>query len=190
MIWQCNGKFKDKKTESGSSKSRKCSTPHLKEETVKDAFVIAFSEYFVRKDTILSDFSGIADDLQNTTDIDTRIAKDRAELDVITKAIENCIRLNAHAEISEDDYRQKYDSLYARYNKVSGHLNRLESAKAEDISTAIALQKTINTLRDCSERPYCFSSSLWNACVEKVIVHDGCILEFHMFGGVVVSVGV
>ena len=178
IIWQCNSKFKDKK----------CHTPHLREEAVKDAFVTAFGKYFEQKDEIISDFQAIINSLSNTTGIDMRIAKNSAELEVITNALEDCIRMNAHAEINEEEYRKKYDSLYSKHVRVSTRLKKLETEKAEDLSTAVALKKTLDILQDCGDAPYSFSLPLWNACVDKVVVYDDCRLEFHMFGNAIINV--
>lgn len=177
VIWQCNSKFKDKK----------CGTPHLREENIKTAFVKAFAEYFEQRDAIISDFNIIIEGLKNTTEADTKIARALAELDIVTHALEDCVNRNARAEISEEEYRQKYDSLYAKYNRLSSRVNALESEKADNAGTAAALQYTINILQNCLETPFSFSLPLWNACVEKVVVHDDCRLDFHMFGNVIVT---
>ena len=74
-IWQCNDKFKGDK---------KCGTPHITEDEIKEAFVKAFNNLFTEMDEIIENCRSIADNLTDCTTIDNQISELEQELEVIT----------------------------------------------------------------------------------------------------------
>ena len=56
VVWQCNKKFKNKES---------CSTPHLREESIKQAFVEAFNSMIQNKDELLKGYDDIITALTN-----------------------------------------------------------------------------------------------------------------------------
>src|SRR5690554_5167619 len=60
-VWQCNHKFNNDK---------KCETPHLEEETIKDIFIKATNELLADKDEIISNFEILKTTAFNTKDLE------------------------------------------------------------------------------------------------------------------------
>lgn len=62
-VWQCNSKFKNE---------QKCSTPHLVEDTIKQAFVKVFNEILDCKDEIIEALNEAVLRLSNTSELDKK----------------------------------------------------------------------------------------------------------------------
>ncbi|MGN0163475.1 MAG: recombinase family protein [Candidatus Ornithomonoglobus sp.] len=61
IIWQCNHKFDNEK---------KCSTPHLDEEKIKQVFVSAMNKLITSKEQLLSDFEIIKEELFSAAELE------------------------------------------------------------------------------------------------------------------------
>jgi DNA invertase Pin-like site-specific DNA recombinase len=59
VIWQCNHKFDN---------DRKCETPHLDEETIKQSFISAMNKLITNKNNIIADFEIIKNEVFGTAD--------------------------------------------------------------------------------------------------------------------------
>jgi len=86
MVWQCNKKFKG---------DRKCQTPHLDEETIKELFVAAMNQLLVEKDEILANFGFIKSTLYDTSALETQQAELQNEMEIVAEMIQQIIYENA-----------------------------------------------------------------------------------------------
>jgi hypothetical protein len=59
VIWRCNHKFDN---------DRKCETPHLDEETIKQSFISAMNKLITNKNNIIADFEIIKNEVFGTAD--------------------------------------------------------------------------------------------------------------------------
>lgn len=66
-VWQCNKKFENGK------KGNKCSTPHLFEREIKEAFIKAFNLLCQKKNSVLNNCKDFITILNNTKELDGKI---------------------------------------------------------------------------------------------------------------------
>lgn len=96
VIWQCNGKFKGE---------RKCETPHLTEERLKELYLVALGEYLSDRDAAIDQLRYAQRMLTDTDFIDADIQALEEELTTITGMLRLCIAENAANTVTEETYR-------------------------------------------------------------------------------------
>ncbi len=98
-IWQCNHKFKIDK---------KCQTPHLYEEVIRQSFLEAFNSLLESKSEIIEGYSEITHDLTDTSELDKESARLNSECEVVVELLRNCVEENAHTSLDQQEYQQRY----------------------------------------------------------------------------------
>lgn len=162
MIYQCNSKFKN---------GKKCGTPHLYEDNLKQVFAEAFNSLIKNKEEILEGYEGIIQALTDTTKLDKESAKVQSELEVVTEMLRKCVEENAHNALNQAEYDERYKALDERYESIKKEIEgidekRLErSAKKENILEFIKDLETKESL--ISE----FDKEVWKGTIEKTIVN-------------------
>ena len=155
VIWQCNNKFKNKK---------KCKTPHLTEEQMKEEFVKAFNNLVSNKEEVIKDCENTVLNLVNTEDIDSKISKLQEESEIIVELMKNLIYENSRKVMNQDEYNKKYNSYTEKYEKIKSELSKLEDKK-QDLKSN---DKLIDE----------FDEKLWYVMVDKVVVRKEENIEF------------
>src|SRR5690606_20754880 len=84
-VWQCNHKFDG---------SKKCKTPHLDEDTIKELFIKATNELLADKDDIIANFEILESTAFNTDELETKKAELQNELEIVADMIQNIINEN------------------------------------------------------------------------------------------------
>ena len=173
-IWQCNHKFEGK---------RKCATPHLYEETIKDLFVQAISIYLSDRESLIDDLRYIKRSLSDTDFIDADIEKSEQELEMLAGMVRNCIMQNASATVSEDDYRRQYAELSERYEALKVQHNELLQQRQSMVDKSIVLGGLLFEISELNDLPICFNERLWNATIDHVTVYADERIIFSIKGG-------
>jgi len=170
-IWQCNHKFKN---------DEKCSTPHIYEDTLKQAFVEAFNGLVENKTEIIKNYETIIQTLTDTTEFDGEIAKLQSESDLVFELLRKCVEENSCNAIDQEEYNKRYSALVERYETAKANLEKINdkklerTAKSESITAfmqVLALQEGVITE---------FDEGLWNAMVDiaMVEVEGGVVFRF------------
>lgn len=175
VIWQCNSKFKN---------NEKCSTPHIYEDKLKQAFVDAFNSILKNEDEILQGYETIIKALTDTSELDKESAKLQNEMEIVTEMIRKCVDENANNVLNQDDYNEKYKSLAEKYESIKKGLEGIEEkrlerrAKQESILAFIKeLEKREGLITEFDEEP-------WNGSVEKVVVNIEGKITFKFKDGI------
>ena len=119
-IWQCNHKFKN---------NERCKTPHLYEDEIKEAFLKAFNQLITNKDEIIENCEAMKRVLTDTFALDDEARKLQSELEIIAETIHKCVDENAHTEIDQAEYQDRYISLKERYEKTKDKLDKIEEKR-------------------------------------------------------------
>ena len=162
-IWQCNHKFKNDK---------KCETPHLYEDTIKEAFLEVFNSYLNNKDDILKDYEDIKHDLTDTTELDKEGARLQSECEIVEELLRKCVEENAQSAMDQKKYQQRYEALVKRYEAAQNALARLNDKRSERSAKRENIGNFINSLKQRDKLLTDFDEELWNSVVDKVTVHS------------------
>ena len=160
-VWQCNHKYSDEK---------KCTTPHLDEETIKELFINAANKLLEEKDEIIDNFESIKNVLYDTCPLEAKQAELQNEMEIVSKLIQQCINENAKVALNQEEYQKRYYGLVQKFNATKASL---ETA-SEALKDKVTRKKTIETfLRDLKKQDQLltdFDPLLWRSLVEYVEV--------------------
>lgn len=166
-IWQCNDKFKGDK---------RCTTPHLTEEQLKEAFIKAFNRLFDSRDEIMDNYATIVNMLTDCREIEEKIQYLQNELDIIAEMVKKCVDENASTIQDQDEYMNKYNELVSRYEAGLEKLQKCEDEKVLRKARQDAFNDFMTTFVNVKSNIIEFDDDLWVSTVAKVKVrHDGTL---------------
>jgi hypothetical protein len=180
VIWQCNGKYAGKE---------KCTTPHVTEEQVQQAFVQAFNSLLTNKGEILAEQRVLLAELLSTDALNRKIAKATAECEEIAALTRAAVEENARQPLDQTAFSVRYEALSARYAAAKERLDaaerdkrglELRRARAEAFFAEVEGREGL--LAD-------FDEELWNCTVESVTVLREGELRFRFKDGQEVLAG-
>ena len=165
VIWQCNAKFKNE---------RKCRSPHITEERLKDGFLEAVSILIQDREQLLEDGRLIMQELSDCTEVDAKITETTREMEVIAGLIQKAIEDNACREQDQEEYNRRYDDLTKRYEKLKKKLTGLEQERHDRRFKADMLSGCLFELAELEYIIAEFKDSRCIAMLDHVTIHaDG-----------------
>ncbi|WP_392486152.1 recombinase family protein [Haloimpatiens sp. FM7315] len=169
VIWQCNSKFKNDKN---------CGTPHLYEDKIKQAFVEAFNSLIENKEEIIEGYEVIIQSLMDTSRLDKERTKLENELEVVTEMLKKCVEENAHSALNQAEYEERYRTLAEKYESIK---NGLEGINEKQLERSVKKENIEIFIKELKARDILiteFDEELWNATIEKVVVHSEYEITF------------
>lgn len=168
IIWRCNNKYKGKK----------CKTPHLYEEQIKEQFVKAFNDLVKNKEDVIKDCESLILSLIDTKDVDEEIEKLKEENAIIVELMRSLIYENARKPLNQAKYSQKYNFYTERFEITKNKLSIVQEKKQDLISRKNEVQTFINNLRSQSQIISEFDRNIWCSVVKKAVVDATGTLNF------------
>ena len=162
VIWQCNHKFDGDK---------KCTTPHLTEEEIKEAFVKAFNRLFLGKEILLENLKEVRARICDTKSLEAEKIKLSDELQVLADMVQSCISENARIAQNQTDYQKRYDELVDRYDEVKGKYDATVQSIQSKNAKAERLDACAKALENRDEALTKFDEGLWGTLVECMTVY-------------------
>ncbi|MBZ9633332.1 recombinase family protein [Clostridium sp. FP1] len=163
VVWQCNAKFKNDK---------KCSTPHMYEDKIKQAFIEAFNSLLENKEEILQGYESIIQVLTDTSKLDRESVKLQSEIDVVAGLLQKCVEENAHSALDQAEYEERYKALAERYEDIKKGLEGINEKRLERSAKHESIVAFIKEIEQREGLVTEFDEELWNATIEKVLVHS------------------
>lgn len=163
VIWRCNEKY-------GRKGGNRCSTPHLTEDEIKEAFCRALGALIEDREKLAEDICLLCANLADTEELVSKAAGLTAELTGINTQIAALIQQNASTSQDQAVYDQKYNELAGRYQKGQKKLDTVNREIEGRKRKARALDAFERELREIDTLSVSFTSSRWNAMVERVDV--------------------
>lgn len=181
VIWQCNSKFKN---------NDKCTTPHIYEDELKQAFIGAFNSILKNKDEILQGYETIIQALTDTSELDKESAKLQSEMEIVTEMLRKCVEENANSALNQIEYEERYNGLAERYESIKKGIEGIEQKRLERSAKKENILDFIKELKQRKGLITEFDEELWNGTIEKVVVNteekimfvfkDGMELEWNI----------
>ena len=162
VIWQCNGKFKGE---------RKCETPHLTEERLKELYLVALGEYLSDRNAAIDRLRYAQKVLTDTDFIDADIANLEEELSAVAAMLRVCIEQNAANTVTEESYRAAHDDLCSRYKEIQTKLATLQKQRDKMNADAITIGGMMFELGELDDLPLTFDEKLWQGTVDHVTIY-------------------
>ena len=175
VIWQCNAKF--------NNKHKKCSTPHLTEEQIKDAYIAALSLLIVDRERFIEDGRLLKAELADTTSLTKQMAEVQQEMEVVAGLIKKCIDDNASCAIDQEEYNAHYNGLVERYEKTKEGLDLLQAEKDERDFKADVLSGFLFEIMELPDMDLVFNENRFGKTVDHITVFSDGRLVFTFFVG-------
>ena len=163
VVWQCNHKFKNDK---------RCKTPHLDEDTIKDLFIKATNKLLDDKDKIIANFGILETTAFNTEDLEKKKIELQNELEVVANLIQDIINENAHTALDQDEYQRKYDDLVERFDTTKAELEAATEQLKDKITRYKNLEIFLDKLAKQEGLISEFDPLLWNSLVDYLTVFE------------------
>lgn len=163
VIYQCNHKFK--------KGEKNCTTPHLTEDQIKEAFVKAMNRLIAGKEKVIADSEFARQFLTDTADLEKEQTELEQEIAVLVEMTQNTVAENARVALDQKEYQERYNGLVDRYDRAK--------ARYEEVTDAIAAKKTrykalgtfIDRLRE-QDVVTKFDAGLWGSMVKFMTVYS------------------
>lgn len=180
VIWRCNSKFKGEK---------KCATPHLDAETIQQKFLIAYNRLMENRSGIIEDCELMRQSLSDCSTLDGEIEQLTEEITVVAEMVKACVKENASAALSQEDYDKKYNSLVKRYEKATKRVEELCAERTRKQDRDRELRLFIESIKEQPLVLEVWNERLWIALLNKATVfHDGRMV-FEFKNGAEIEVG-
>ncbi len=127
---------------------KKCSTPAVDIEVIKDAFVNNLNEKFANKEEVLDNLRAIRKLLsggENTLQQQTALLQ---ESQLLEEQIQALIMQNARISMDQEKYQEEFDELVERHRKVKQEYEEQALASEQDIGRVAQIDYFINTLEE------------------------------------------
>ena len=162
VIYQCNHKYKGGKP---------CSTPHVTEEQVKDAFVRAVNILISEKEELSANVRMVIAMLCDSAELEKRQTELKEELEVVVGLVERCVAENARVALDQDEYTQRYNGLVSRYEAVKAQYDEVTQTVADKADRKKLLEQFLHTV-EMQEPVTEFDERLWLSLVDFVTVYS------------------
>lgn len=162
VIWRCNHKFDNEK---------KCNTPHLDENRIKEIFITAVNKLIESKTQILADFELIKNEVFDTSKLEIQKEDFENELEKVAKQVQECIDQNARVAQNQAEYEQRYNELVEKYDSIKSKADRVTTVIANKQAKKAELELFVENLKTQDRAVTEFDEELWISMVECVTVY-------------------
>lgn len=168
-VWRCNAKFDNE---------RKCGTPAVTEESIKDGFVKAYNAYVSKVGLVLADSDLFLSALEDPASYDDAIAQAENETreweDVARKLVER----NSAVALDQAGVSAEYERVSAEFERVSGKLEDLKSRKATAVARRKVMEAYLAGMRKAPRLLEAWDEDVWLLSIEQVVIHDDGKAEY------------
>ncbi|MBQ9038249.1 MAG: recombinase family protein [Clostridia bacterium] len=169
VIWRCNRKY---------GKGERCSTPTLSEDAIKALFVEAYNLLLGDRDSIIEDCETLANMLEDTMTLDTKIAATQEEIDTVVKLNKALIREHAVVGMPQEIFDQKAAAYDERFRKAEARLNRMKMEKEDRARRSTIVRQFIKALRGQAGPIDVWNEQAWCLLVTQAKVYAEGSVEF------------
>ena len=174
VIWQCNHKFDGDKH---------CSTPHLTDDIIQQAFLLAANKLLATKDTVIADGREMMALLFDTTDLEREQEELQQETQVVSDMVQQCIYENAHVALNQTEYQKRYDGLTERFEKAKAQLDAV-TAKMHQMQTQRAsIEDFLKVFAAMPDELSEFTLDSWHGLVDYGTVYADDDIRFTFKNG-------
>ena len=161
MVWQCNQKFKNKE--------KKCGTPTLTEQELKQAVVKAENARLDEKKEAIAAAKELQAMLLDNASLEAEAVGLEAEADALSESIDQAIRSNQMVLQDQAAFQAKEQELRDRYKEKRAACAEVRSRICDRRARADKLDAFIETLGKMKPQTE-FTPEYWGALVKKVTV--------------------
>ena len=179
VIYRCNYKYADK--------NRRCETPHLTEQEIKDAFIAVFNTLMADKDAVLDACRVMQDTLTDTTEIDFKIARLQESQEDAVVLLKKHVEDNMRVSQEQEAFWKRYDEYEKRANDLAAELDELKVIRIQRLQEAEIIGAFMFEIHEREGVIETFDERLWSVCVESVTVYKTGEMVFRFKNGMEIN---
>ena len=172
-IWRCNNKYESED---------KCSTPHVTQDELENAFVSVMQKVIAEKDAIFTVCREVLDEVLDTSKLDEIATGLQEQMMLISAHARRLVEENARVRMDQEEYQREYDALAAEHEKLSRQMQDIEAQRKDKADRRRRIEVFLCMLEEQKEcmmfEPYTFV-----ALVDKVVVRQDGKLDFYFRNG-------
>ena len=161
IIWRCNAKYQN---------AERCTTPHVTDDEVKQAFLKAFNQVICCKPFVIQDTKVL---IEMFADSGEQLAERdalRTELEIVVEMMNQAINQNARQAQDQKAYNAYYDGLVRRYTELQEKLAGVEAQIAARKAKESSLRSFLREIKDKQEPIQNFEPVLWHSMINRVTI--------------------
>lgn len=174
VIWQCNHKFDGDKH---------CSTPHLTDDIIQQAFLSAANKLLATKDTVIADGREMMALLFDTTDLEREQEELQQETQVVSDMVRQCIYENAHVALDQTEYQKRYDGLTERFEKAKARLDAVTAEIHQMQTQRASIEDFLKAFAAMPDKLTEFTLESWHGLVDYGTVYAADDIRFTFKNG-------
>ncbi|MDO4355972.1 MAG: recombinase zinc beta ribbon domain-containing protein [Clostridia bacterium] len=167
IIWRCNNKYEG---------DHRCSTPHVTQDALEQAFVSVMQEVITEKDSIFAVCREVLDEVLNTSELDRVATRLQDQALGMAERVRKLVEENARVRRDQEEYQREYDALAAEHEKLSEKIRSVEEQKRDKTDRRRQIEVFIRML-ETQEECVGFDTYSFVALVDKVVVRQDRKLE-------------
>lgn len=174
VVWQCNSKFKDK---------TRCTTPHLTEDEIKEAFIRAVNSLITDREEILTELRTVQATLSGTEKLEAEQKRLAEQMNVDADAVQEIIAENARVAQDQEAYNLRYEALVTRFEETKARYEQVTSEIAMKGIRRREFGRFIQSVEALPDAIMEFDEALWGSLVDHVTVHSKDNIVFTLTSG-------
>ena len=174
VIWQCNHKFDGDKH---------CSTPHLTDDIIQQAFLSAANKLLATKDTVIADGREMMALLFDTTDLEREQEELQQETQVVSDMVQQCIYENAHVALDQTEYQKRYHGLTERFEKAKARLDAVTVEIHQMQTQRASIEDFLKAFAAMPDELTEFALESWHGLVDFGTVYSADDIRFTFKNG-------
>lgn len=164
VVWQCNHKYDG---------GKKCNTPVLTDDELKEKCIAAINKLFADKDSILTDFDEILEGpLYDTSELEKKRTEYEDEMNASAELVQKEIRKNALEAQDQESYKKRYDALTCRFNTAKKNLGEIEKEISRKELSRSSIRQFLSTLKNQKDLVTEFDAVQFQSLVDYITVYS------------------
>lgn len=161
VVWQCNGKYHGDK---------KCTTPHLTDDQVKDLFLRALNQILVDKESTVNDLESVRRKVLDVEKLEKDLAFAELEFDRVSKDFNDYV--SGHAITEADITDGVFAELERKYSDFRKRTEKLRGDIADRRRRGAAIGRFIDEMKSWDEPFQEFTDDLWYGLGDSILIKD------------------
>lgn len=173
-VWQYNAKFKN---------AKKCDTPHLTEDEIKEAFVRVVNSLIFDRKEILNELRTVQAELSGTEELEAEQKRLAEQMNVDADAVQDVIAENARVAQDQEEYNIRYEALVSRFEATKAQYEKVTSDITMRGIRRREFGRFIRTVESLPQAVTDFDEALWGSMVDKLTVYSKDNIVFTLTSG-------
>ncbi len=171
-VWHCNNKF---------TKRKYCSTPTIREESIKKCFVDAFNSVLAQKKEIARNYEECLAAITGDSTYRDRLAEvESLCVELAARMRDNLTRESRMVDACPEDspLQKERDEITAEYETLQNEQQELNSKIALCAAKKVQVRGFLQLLKQQEKALAEFDPLVWQAAVHYMLINEDCTVKF------------